>query len=105
MTHVYIPRPVLGLSLGIDANNMMLGEVIREFEQVITSAVMYNMDFTGVLGMQSIQKDSCYLVGDVILLEVPVGIGDYCVEVLVSIGDYIIEAPANVEDCNVKGGS
>lgn len=43
--------------------------------------------------MRAIWKGSCYLVGDVISLEVPVSVGDCSVEVLV-----------DVEDCNVKGG-
>lgn len=56
---VWVARPLLGLSSTVGAENMMLGEVMREFKHVITGTIMYKVDFGGVVGTHAIAKDSC----------------------------------------------
>lgn len=59
VTQVWVSCPFLGLSPGVGSNDMLLGEVVREFEHVVTGAAMYKVDFGGVLGTHAVRKESC----------------------------------------------
>lgn len=61
--HVWVPRPQLGLSPRSGSRpgleNMLYGDVIREFEHFITHAKMYKVQFGGGLGMRVVAKEYC----------------------------------------------
>lgn len=59
VTHVLVLRAVLGLSLGVGSDDMMFGEVTREFEHAVTKLPMYKVAFGEVLGVQTVAKSSC----------------------------------------------
>lgn len=74
VTHVCVPRQLLGLISTTGENNMLFGEVVREFEHPITHAIMYKVDFGGVLGVQAVEKSKCNPIceGDVAVMGVGV---------------------------------
>jgi len=43
---------------------MLVGEVTREFEQLITGPKMYKVHFGGVLGTWAVEKEKCHLLSE-----------------------------------------
>lgn len=78
---------------------MLMGEVVRKFQHIITGAAMYKVDFGGVLGTQAVLKDKCHPItkGDMFATAIGASDGNMEVPIPTSQSTFTLELPSYLE--------